>query len=327
MRRIISKQAEYKMSEHCHDHHEHNDHHNNHHHHHNVSGKNLFITIILNLFITVAQVIGGILSGSLALLSDALHNFSDVLALIIAYVANRLSHREGTSSKTFGYKRAEIVAALFNTSVLMAIAFILIYESVDKLLHPQAVDSLLVVWLGILSIFLNALSVLLVKDDSHYNMNMKAAYLHLLTDMVTSVVVVVGGLLMYFYQIFWLDPLVSIIIAVYLIAASWRLIKSSISVLMQFAPEGIEMDQVTQKIMQTQNQITNVHHIHLWQLDDNRIHFEAHLDFQENITLQECNIIIDSLSQILEKDFNITHTTFQCEYNRCERKENLCSVS
>lgn len=310
------------MSEHCHDHHDHD----GHHHHHNVSGKNLFITIILNLFITVAQVIGGILSGSLALLSDALHNFSDVLALIIAYVANRLSHREGTSSKTFGYKRAEIIAALFNTSVLIAIAFILIYESINKLLHPQAVDSLLVVWLGVLSIFLNALSVLLVKDDSHHNMNMKAAYLHLLTDMVTSVVVVVGGLLMYFFHIFWIDPLVSIIIAVYLIGASWRLIKSSISVLMQFAPEGIEMDEVTQKILQTQNQIINLHHIHLWQLDEDRIHFEAHIDFQENITLQECDSIIDSLEKILKEDFGITHTTFQCEYNRCERKENLCSV-
>ena len=151
------------MSEHCHDHHDHD----GHHHHHNVSGKNLFITIILNLFITIAQVIGGILSGSLALLSDALHNFSDVLALIIAYVANRLSHREGTSSKTFGYKRAEIIAALFNTSVLMSIAFILIYESINKLLHPQAVDSLLVVWLGVLSIFLNALSVLLVSFNGY----------------------------------------------------------------------------------------------------------------------------------------------------------------
>ena len=310
------------MSEHCHDHHNHD----GHHHHHNVSGKNLFITIILNLFITVAQVIGGILSGSLALLSDALHNFSDVLALIIAYVANRLSHREGTPSKTFGYKRAEIIAALFNTSILMAIAFILIYESVGKLLHPQAVDSLLVVWLGILSIFLNALSVLLVKDDSHHSMNMKAAYLHLLTDMVTSVVVVIGGLLMYFFHIFWMDPLVSIIIAVYLIAASWRLNKSSISVLMQFAPEGIEIEDITQKILQTQSQIINVHHIHLWQLDDNMIHFEAHLDFQENITLQECDSIIDFLEKMLEKDFGITHTTFQCEYNRCEKKENICVV-
>lgn len=308
------------MSENHHDHNKHS----HGHHHHNVSGKNLFITILLNLFITIAQVVGGILSGSLALLSDALHNFSDVIALLIAYIAHRLSHKESTKNKTFGYKRAEIVAALFNTSVLIAIAGFLIYESINKFINSQSVDSLLVVWLGILSIFLNALSVLLVKDDAHHNMNMKAAYLHLLTDMVTSVAVVIGGLLMYFYHIFWIDPLVSIIIAVYLIGASWRLIKSSIFILMQFAPEGIELEEVTQKIMQTHKQITNVHHTHIWQLDDNRIHLEAHLEFEGNITLEECDIILDSLENILEKDFGITHTTFQCEYNRCERKEKLC---
>ncbi|MBU0631681.1 cation diffusion facilitator family transporter [bacterium] len=297
-----------------------------HHHHHHVSGKNLFITIILNLFITVSQIIGGILSGSLALLSDALHNFSDVVALLIAYIANRLSHRESTESKTFGYKRAEIIAALFNTSVLIAIALFLIYESYQKLLDPQSVDSLLVVWLGVLSIFLNALSVLLVKDDAHHNMNIKAAYLHLLTDMMTSVVVVVGGLLMYFFEIYWIDPIVSMMIAVYLIGASWRLIKSSVSVLMQFAPEGINVQDVIQKIKDVQNVIENVHHVHLWQLDDHRIHLEAHLNFHNNIMLGDCSEIINSLEQVLKDDFGITHTTFQCEYNRCHTTECIVGV-
>ena len=292
-----------------------------HHHHHHVSGKNLFITIILNLFITVSQIIGGVLSGSLALLSDALHNFSDVLALVIAYGANRLSHKENTATRTFGYKRAEIIAALFNTSALMAIALFLIYQSYQKLQNPQSVDSLLVVWLGVLSIFLNAISVLLVKDDAHHNMNIKAAYLHLLTDMMTSVAVVAGGLLMYFYEIYWIDPAVSILIALYLLGASWRLIKSSISVLMQFAPQDIDIREVIERIRQTHKSVSNVHHVHLWQLDDHRIHLEAHLDFYEDITLSECSLIIDSLEELLQKDFGITHTTFQCEHNRCSTKE------
>ena len=288
-----------------------------HHHHHHVSGKNLFITIVLNLLITVSQIIGGVLSGSLALLSDALHNFSDVVALVIAYVANRLSHKEHTESKTFGYKRAEILAALFNTSALIAVAAFLIYESYQKLLHPQSVDSLLVIWLGVLSIFLNAISVLLVKDDAEHNMNIKAAYLHLLTDMMTSVAVVVGGLLMYFFEIYWIDPIVSMLIAVYLIVASWRLIKSSLAVLMQFTPNGIEVQNVIQKIKETQESIENVHHIHLWQLDDHHIFLEAHLNFNVNISIAECSMILDSLEQVLKEDFDITHTTFQCEYNRC----------
>lgn len=295
-------------------------------HHHNVSGKNLFVAILLNLTITIAQIIGGVFSGSLALLSDALHNFSDVLTLIIAYIANYLSHKKNTPSKTFGYKRAEIIAAFFNTSVLMAVAIFLIYEAYEKLIHPQNIDSLIVVWLGVLSIFLNALGVLFIKDDADHNMNIKAAYLHLLSDMLTSIAVVVGGLLMYFYEIYWIDPLVTIIIALYLIVSSWSLMKVSFSVLMQFTPETIEVQDVMNKIKETQNVIENVHHIHLWQLDDHSIHLEAHLNFNANITLKDCDIILDSLEEILEKDFGITHTTFQCEYNRCDTKETICEI-
>ena len=122
------------------------------HHHHEISGKNLFITIILNIFITLSQIIGGVYSGSLALLSDASHNFSDVLALIIAYVANKLAKRPRTKSETFGYKRAEILAALFNASVLIGIAILLIIEAVKKFIYPEAVNSLWVIGLGLLSI-------------------------------------------------------------------------------------------------------------------------------------------------------------------------------
>ena len=301
--------------------------HYHHSHHHHVSGKNLIIAIILNLTITIAQVIGGILSGSLALLSDALHNFSDVLTLIIAYVANHLSHKKNSLNKTFGYKRAEVIAAFFNTTVLMAVAVFLMYESYQKLLNPQSVDSLMIIWLGVLSMFLNALGVLFIKDDAQHNMNMKAAYLHLLTDMLTSVGVVIGGLLIYFYQIYWLDPLVSMLIAIYLIVASWSLMKVSLGVLMQFTPEGIEVQDVIEKILNTQQLIANVHHIHLWRLDDHRVHLEGHLDFNNNISIQECSEVLDSLEKILKKDFGITHTTFQCEYKRCEIQEPVCSLS
>lgn len=297
-----------------------------HHHHHHVSGKNLFITILLNLFITVAQIIGGLISGSLALLSDALHNFSDVLALVIAYWTHRLSHRDANMSKTFGYKRAEIMAALFNTSILMTIAFYLIYQSVDKLLHPHNVDSLIIIWLGILSIFLNALSVLLVKDDAHHNMNMRAAYLHLLTDMVTSVAVVIGGLLIYYFQIFWVDPLISIFIAIYLIIASWRLLRSSIFVLMQFAPENVDLELVIKRVLDTHKTVHDIHHIHLWQLNEHHLHLEAHLEFHENISLYDTGIILNSIESLLKEEFGISHTTFQCEYERCKSKNSLCLV-
>ncbi len=290
-----------------------------HHHHHEISGKNLFITIILNIFITISQIIGGVYSGSLALLSDASHNFSDVLALIIAYVANKLAKRPRTKSETFGYKRAEILAALFNASVLIGIAILLIIEAVKKFIYPEAVNSLWVIGLGLLSILLNAVSVLLIKDDSHDNMNMKAAYIHLLSDVLTSVAVVAGGVLMYFYKIVWVDPFVSLIIAFYLIWASFGLIKDSSGVLMQFAPNSVDIDKLSSQI--TDNpEIDNVHHIHLWRLNDHDIHLEAHLDFHKNVTLEESNKLIDKLELQLHKNFDIGHTTFQCEYNRNDNK-------
>lgn len=289
-------------------------------HPHKVSGKNLFITIILNIIITVAQIIGGIFSGSLALLSDALHNFSDVLALVIAYGANRLSIRPNNKDKTFGYKRAEILATLFNSSVLIGIGIFLIIESFHKFYNPEIVNSIWVIGLGILSIVLNTISVILVKDDAHENMNIKAAYLHLLTDVMTSVAVVVGGLLMYYFQLYWVDPIVSLIIAIYLIWASIGLVKESGAVLMQFTPKGMDIHKITEIIISVP-QITNVHHIHLWQLNDHSIHLEAHLDFNENLSIQESNSILDMLENSLEKTFEISHTTFQCEYNRCDNKD------
>jgi len=288
-------------------------------HTHEVSGKNLFITIIFNIIITVSQIIGGIFSGSLALLSDAMHNFSDVLALLIAYVANRLAARPNNETKTFGFKRAEIIAALFNASVLIGIAIFLIIEAFHKFYHPEAINSVWVIGLGLLSIALNAASVLLVKDDAHDNMNIKAAYLHLLTDVMTSVAVVVGGVLMYYFGIFWIDSLISMLIAIYLIWASAGLVMESTAILMQFTPKGIDVNEVV-KTIEKDESIQNAHHVHIWKLDDHQIHLEAHLDFNQDLDLSKSNKVIDSLEKVLHDTFDIEHATFQCEYQRDDNK-------
>lgn len=293
-----------------------------HHHHHEVSGKNLFITILLNIIITLSQIIGGILSGSLALLSDAMHNFSDVLALLIAWWANHLAHKPATYKRTFGYKRAEILATLFNASVLIGIGIFLIIEAFHKFYHPETINSIIVIGLGFLSIVLNSLSVLLVKDDAHKNMNIKAAYLHLLTDVMTSMAVVIGGILMYYFGFFWVDPLISLLIAFYLIWASIRLIKESTGILMHFTPNDIELETLIQSIVSV-DEINDVHHIHVWKLDDYRIHLEAHLDFNENISIEASNKTLTLLEEKLENEFDIRHTTFQCEYNRNDDKQKL----
>ena len=295
-----------------------------HHHGSDLKGKNLFLAIVLNIAITVAQAVGGILSGSLALLSDALHNFSDVLSLLISYGANRLAQKKGTERQTFGFRRAEIIATLFNASTLIAIGLYIIFEAFSRFSAPEPVDTSLVIWLGFLGIIVNGGSIFLLKEDAQESMNIKAAYLHLLGDVLTSVAVVIGGLLMMFWQIYWVDPIISILIAIYLMYASYGLVKDSTAILMQFAPKSLDLEEIVQTII-AHEQIQNAHHIHLWNLDDNKIHLEAHLDFTQNLSLKESNAVLEILEEELHEKYNIDHTVFQCEYERKDDKGRIKS--
>jgi cobalt-zinc-cadmium efflux system protein len=293
-------------------------HHNHHHHHHHAepSGRNLLISIALNVVITVAQVVGGLISGSLALLSDALHNFSDVLSLLISYLANRFTKKQASGKRTFGYKRAEIMAAFVNSATLIVIALFLIKEAVERFLNPEPIAPSLVIWLSALGILVNGFSVLLIQKDSNHNMNMKSAYLHLLTDMLASVAVLVGGLLMHFYQIYWIDPALTIAIGLYLIYMGYDLLKASTRVLMLFTPEKIEINGLV-KVIGQHPSIKNVHHVHIWQLNEQEIHLEAHIDFHENISLLEFDRILKTIEERVYHDFGINHVNIQPEHGKC----------
>jgi len=194
-----------------------------------LSGNRLLFSIVLNIIITAAQVIGGIVSGSLALISDAVHNLSDVISLIISYVANILSNKKKqTLHQTFGFKRAEIIAAFINSSTLIIIAVFLGIEAVKRLNDPREIASNVVIWLAFIAILGNGLSVLLLRKDANHNLNMKSAYLHLITDMLTSVAVLIGGLLMKYFQVYWLDAVLTIIISIYLLYMSWSIFIDSL---------------------------------------------------------------------------------------------------
>jgi cobalt-zinc-cadmium efflux system protein len=292
-------------------------HSHSHSHHHNLKGKNLLISILLNIAITIAQVIGGIISGSLALLSDALHNFSDVLSLIISYTATRITKKQASVKRTFGYKRAEIMAAFVNSATLMVIAVILIKEAIERFYQPQIIESTIVIWLAALGILANGISVLLLKKDADHNMNMKSAYLHLLTDMLASVAVLVGGLLMKFYELYWIDPLLTIAIGLYLIYMGYDLLKASTKVLMLFTPEAIKVEEIV-SVLGTIAPIKNIHHVHIWQLNEQEIHLEAHVDFHKNISLQEFDRVLDEIEEKAYHNFGINHVNIQPEYGKCD---------
>ncbi|MFH6603107.1 cation diffusion facilitator family transporter [Maribacter algicola] len=295
--------------------------HSNHHHSHaDLKGRNLVISIFLNLLITVSQVVGGIISGSLSLLSDALHNFSDVLSLIISYIATILSRKEASANKTFGYKRAEIIAAFVNSSTLIIVAIILIKEAIERFLAPEEIESDLVIWLSLLGIVANGFSVLLLKKDSESNMNMKSAYLHLLTDMMASVAVLIGGLLMKYFQWFWVDPLLTLAIALYLIYMGWALLRDSTRVLMLFTPGSIEVRDIVDAIKKIKA-VKNVHHVHIWQLNEDEVHLEAHIDFVNDIKLSEFDIILEEIEEELYHHHGINHVNIQPEFGKCDSKQ------
>jgi cobalt-zinc-cadmium efflux system protein len=294
--------------------------HNHSHDHGDLKGRNLFISILLNIGITVAQVIGGLLSGSLALLSDALHNFSDVISLIISYVANKLTKKKASVKKTFGYKRAEILAAFINAASLMIVAVLLIIEAVERFQNPQEIASNLVIWLSVVAILGNGFSVLLLRKDSEANMNMKSAYLHLLTDMMASVAVLVGGLLMKYYELYWVDSVLTLAIALYLVWMGYDLLKNSTKVLMLFTPDTIPVQNIVDEI-NAFDTVKNVHHVHVWQLNEDEIHLEAHIDFHEDISLSRFDEILQEIEALVFSKYDINHVNIQPEYGKDDAKE------
>lgn len=290
-----------------------------HHHHHPIlSGKNLILPIILNVGITVAQIIGGIISGSIALLSDAAHNFSDVLALIFSYIAARLAGRDRTLKETFGYKRAGIFAAFINAATLMIIATVLVQEAIERLMNPRPIEGNIVIYLAALGILFNGVSALMVKKEAGSDINMRSAYLHLFTDMLTSVAVFIGGFAISYLGWFWVDGVLTIAISLFLIYSSWAIFYESVRIFMQFTPSQINIEDVAAEITLIKG-VKNIHHVHAWKLDDHDMMFEAHLDLEEDFTISYFELILDKVETILQKH-DIHHFNIQPEWIRDDEK-------
>jgi len=284
-----------------------------------TSEKNLFITMALNFFITVAEVIGGIISGSLSLISDALHNFSDGFAIIITYVAMRLSKRPKTSKYTFGLKRAEIIAAIINASTLIIISFFLIKEAIDRFSNPTPIAGSLMLIVASLGLIANVAGTLLLKKGSANNLNIRAAYFHLLSDAVSSLAVIIGALFIILYKIYWIDPLLTVLISIYILKETYEIVKESVDILMMSNPEGIDLNAI-KNIVEKIPGVINIHHIHLWKLNDNDTHFEAHIEV-EDMAVSKTIEIQKQIEHKLHDKYEINHTTLQFECGACDEDE------
>ncbi len=292
------------------------------HHYKGPSKRNLFISILLNAGITIAEFIGGILSNSLALISDAVHNLSDTLAIIISYIAMLAGNKKSNLKKTFGYKRIEILAALLNAVVLVVISIYLFYEAYKRFLNPEPIGTKLMFIVATIGLAGNLISVLLLHKDSSHNLNVKAAYLHLIGDTLSSVGVIIGSVLIYFYNVTWIDPLLTVIIGIIILRGTWGIIKETIEILMQASPTNLDLQKVKNSL-ENHTEIKNIHHIHSWRLSDNIIHFQCHAELKNNLTIEKADQVRLDLENILHKEFGIEHITIQMESDSCHEKSTI----
>ncbi len=291
-----------------------------HHHHDNTetSAARLFITMMLNFTITAVEIIGGIISGSLSLISDALHNFSDGVAIIISYIAIRLKQKPKSPQYTFGLKRAEILAATINASILIAISVYLFIEVYHRFTQPHAIEGQLMLIVAAVGLAANIIGTLLLKSGSKSSINIRSAYLHLLSDAVSSFAVIIGGAAIWLWNVHWVDPLLTVLISLYIIKESFEIIKESVNVIMMGSPQGIDLDEI-KRVVETIDGVKNLHHVHLWRLNENDIFMEAHVDV-EDMPVSATGDILDRLKKELHDAFEITHLTIQFENNHCPRQ-------
>ena len=281
-----------------------------------IIGKKLGLSIFFNLLITGVQAIGGFISGSLSLITDALHNFTDTFSLVISFIAFKLSGKKNTELRTFGYKRAEILAALFNASLLIVVSFFLFKGAISRLFHPVTINSGFVIVVASIGFVANSLCVFLLKSSSHDNMNIRSAFLHLFSDALVSLAVIMGAVFMYFFGAFWIDSLLALIIGLFVIKEGYVIVMDAVNILMQNVPKGISLKDI-QKDIEKIKGVKNIHHAHLWGVTEEDIHFEAHINTTDDIKLSESCLIKDSIEKLLKERYSISHVTLQFEYDAC----------
>ncbi len=283
-----------------------------------MSGSRLLITMILNFGIAAAEIIGGILSGSLSLISDALHNFSDGIAIIISYFAIRLKLRPRDTHYTFGLKRSEIIAAIINASTLIIICFYLFKEAYQRFIAPEPIAGGLMIIVASFGLAANIAGTLLLRSGSKNSMNIRSAYLHLLSDAVSSLAVILGGIAIYFFHVYWLDPLLTVLIGLYVLKESYRIVAEAVQIIMMAAPADISLENLKHEI-EAVTGVQNLHHAHLWQMNEQDIHFEGHVDVGE-MPVSKTGDLLHQIEHLLMDKYAVNHVTLQFECNQCSSK-------
>ena len=293
-----------------------------HHHHHldpHSGDRRVGIAIWANGLLTVAQIIGGLLSGSLALIADALHNFSDMAALLIAFAARKIARRPADEKMTFGYGRIEIVAALINYTTLILMGVYLMVEGVMRLIDPPSIQGWPIVIIGGVALLIDALTAWLTWSMQKSSVNIRALFLHNLSDAFASMAVIIGGTLILLFDLRWVDPAITIGIALYILYLALSEIDGPIRTLMLGAPSHIE-GQAVIALMRRVNGVEDVHHVHLWQMQEHTAALDCHVVVSEANWPNLENIKTEIKAQ-LKSHFDIGHSSLEFEHVDCAHQD------
>ncbi|HPN35549.1 MAG TPA: cation diffusion facilitator family transporter [bacterium] len=283
---------------------------------HQDLAKSLGVSILLNAFIFLVELVGGILTNSLALISDSFHNLSDFFALILSYLASKVVRWKSNSEKSYGYVRVEIFVAFINAMALMLIGMYVIYEGIRRFAHPEPIAGGWMLLIGVIGLVVNTAATLLLKTHASHDLNMKSAYLHLLTDALESLAVVVVAGFIAWKDWRLLDPLMSLAIGLFIIKSAWSIVAETVHLLTEGTPRGINLEKVA-AFIQSFPGVENVHHLHIWGLSSRVRALSAHIVVRDQL-ISKTNLISTQLGEALEHRFGINHPTLQFESSVCK---------
>ncbi|WP_022947091.1 cation diffusion facilitator family transporter [Methylohalobius crimeensis] len=293
----------------------HSDHH--HHHHHAEMGEaRLIWALLINVLLTVAQIIGGAISGSLALVADALHNLSDAGSLGVALIARRISRRPADELRTFGYQRAELIGALINLTTLILLGLYLIYEAVVRYFNPHPVEGWLVIYVGGFALVVDVVTAMLTFAGARQSLNIRAAFLHNVADALGSVAVIIAGSLILLYGWNIADLICTGLIAAYVLYHGWTEIQQTIRILMQSTPRDVDLAELVHAL-EGEEGVRGLHHVHVWEIDEHRRSLEAHVVIDSD-DAGEIETIKQRLKRRLAQLYDIRHSTLEFEFQTSE---------
>lgn len=277
-----------------------------------ISDARLLWSVLLNHLLTVGQVIAGVISGSISLLSDAAHNFNDANALLIAYVARRISRKGANERYTFGYRRAELIGATINLTLLAAIGLYLVFEGISRFFQPVEIIGWLMAATAVLALVIDVATALLLLSMSRGSLNVRAAFIHNIVDALGSVAVLLGAVAIIWKQWYWVDPAITLLIAGYVLWQVFTMLPQATRVLMEGAPANFDVNQLVERVKQIDG-VIGLHHVHVWELDEQHRALEAHVLIR-NGNPEQLESIKQLIKTRLSDDFQIQHSTLEFEY-------------